>query len=209
MAAILNDLPALVAQYGSYLTLIAVAVLILSGLGLPVPEDIPLLVMGYVCYCDKGNLMLIIPLGVAAVLAGDLVVYSMGRWIGMSLTKVWPFRKFLNADRLEWTRVRFNAHCGKTLFTSRFLPGVRTAVFFSAGAFRIPYWKMLAFNGSAALLSVPTIILAAYYFGSQIHAVQHWTSRAELALVLVIVAIIGLAVALKLARRKANPTKAV
>jgi membrane protein DedA with SNARE-associated domain len=99
-------------------------------------------------------------------------------------------------------------HGGKTLFLARFLPGLRAAIYFSAGIFRLPFWKMLAFDGSAAVISVPTLVLAAYFGGEQIEKVRHWTQTAQILLVGAIAIGIGLVVAWKLiSRRKVATAK--
>jgi membrane protein DedA with SNARE-associated domain len=86
----------------------------------------------------------------------------------------------MTPERLAKAQLEFHNHGGKTLFVARFLPGLRAPVFFSAGVFKIPFWKMLAFDGTAALISVPTLVLVAYFFGSQIERVKHATAQVQI-----------------------------
>ncbi len=192
----------MVDQPGKWILALCVGVLLAGGFGLPMPEDVPLLAMGYLAYKNVAPLHWVLVLGLGAVLIGDSTIYWLGRKIGYRITQSWPFRRFLSPRRLARASDAFHAHGGKTLFIARFLPGLRTPVFFSAGLFKIPYWKMLVFDGSAAFISAPTLILAAYFAGLQIESVKTWTVRAQIGVALFILAIGGLVVTYKLMRRR-------
>ena len=159
-----------------------VGMLLLSGMGLPLPEDIPLLVGGYLCYKGYLEVWIMIPLALAAVMAGDSLLYALGRRYGHHVPKLPIVSRFLSLKRLHRASNAFHLHGGKMLFAIRFMPGVRAAGFFTAGTFKIPYWKLLVFDGSAALISVPTLVLVAYYFGANIDQVKNWSRDTHLLL---------------------------
>ncbi|NJL32354.1 MAG: DedA family protein [Phycisphaerales bacterium] len=204
---LLNDLPLLVDQWGMFMAIGLFAIIIISGFGLPMPEDIPLMALGYLCYREVMPLSLMLPLALLSVLLGDWVMYFMGRRFGTQLTKIPPFKWFLSPKRLAAAHKAFHDHGGKALFTARFLPGIRSAVFFSAGHFRLPFWKMLVYDGSAALISVPVIILLAYFFGSQLERVRHWTQQGHMVVLAGIIALVTCVVLIKLVRQRRNQTK--
>jgi membrane protein DedA with SNARE-associated domain len=158
MESLLNELP--------YLGV--VVVLLLGGMGVPIPEDIPLLVSGYLCHLGKADIFFMLPLALAAVIGGDFIMFGLGRRFGNRLFRFRWLGKILTEDRLEKASVIFVRYGGRALFVGRFLPGLRACVFFSAGALRVPAWKMLVYDGSAALISVPTLILLTYFGGGQI-----------------------------------------
>lgn len=202
MEWLFHELPLLVDQWGILLAVLFFVLMIAGGFGLPIPEDIPLLALGYLCYRGIIPLSLMLPLGLLGVLLGDWAMYYMGRRFGTHLTRIPPFKWFLTPTRLAAAHNAFHDHGGKALFTARFLPGVRSAVFFSAGHFRLPFWKMLVFDGGAALISVPIIILLAYFFGAQLDKVRHWTQQGQLMLLAGIVALMACVVAIKLLRNR-------
>lgn len=169
-----------------------VIVLLASGFGLPIPEDIPLITGGYLCYQGLANIWIMTPIAFTAVVLADCIVYWLGRRYGHHVPRLPLLNKYLSPQRLAKAEAAFHEHGGKTLFTARFLPGLRTATFFTAGTFRIPFWKFLAFDGFAAILSVPTITLAAYFFGEQIDHVRKFTWQGQIFLaVFTVVAIVG------------------
>ncbi len=159
-----------------------VLVLLAGGMGFPLPEDVPLLIGGYLCHLGIADIRLMIPIALVAVIGGDFIMYSLGRKYGRHVGRLPVLGRFLTPDRLQKAEAAFQKHGGKTLFVGRFLPGLRAGVFFSAGTFKIPAWKMLAFDGTAALISVPVWILASYWGGGQIDKVKSAALEVQLAL---------------------------
>jgi membrane protein DedA with SNARE-associated domain len=145
-----------------------VVVLLLGGMGVPIPEDVPLLVSGYLCHLGTADIALMLPLALAAVVGGDFIMFGLGRRFGDRLFRIRWLGKILTEQRIEQASQMFVRYGGRALFVGRFLPGLRACVFFSAGALRVPAWKMLVYDGSAALISVPTLILLTYFGGGQI-----------------------------------------
>ncbi len=186
------------------------ALLLISGLGLPIPEDIPLLAAGYLCYLGDlpeshgagVDLWYMLPATFIAVLGADCLIYYMGRKYGHHLPRLKLLRRYLTQDRLQKAQLAFHNHGGKTLFVARFLPGLRAPVFFSAGVFKIPFWKMLAFDGTAAIISVPALVLVAYFGGHQIAKVKHLAGQAQLLVGAVAIALVISFVVWKIRKRK-------
>ncbi len=179
-----------------------IGLLLISGFGLPLPEDIPLLVGGYLCAQGYANIWVMVPLSFAAVLGADCILYWLGRRYGHHVPKLPLLRRYLNEAHLTRAEASFHNHGGKTLFIARFLPGLRAAVFFTAGVFKIPFWKMLAFDGSAAVISVPALVLVTYFFADHIDQIKHWSGEAQLLLAVGMVAVIGGVVAFNVLRRR-------
>lgn len=185
-----------------------VLVLLASGFGLPLPEDIPLLTAGYLCYLGKARLEFMIPLAFLAVVGADCIVYVLGRKYGHHVPKMPVLRRYLTEKRLAGAERAFHNHGGKTLFVARFLPGLRTACFFTAGIFKIPFWKFLVFDGAAALLSVPLLIWLGYWGGAKFEEVKEMAEDGQIAVVVVLVVLIAAAVGYKLWRARRKPSKA-
>lgn len=150
-------------------------VLIAAGFGLPLPEDIPLIVAGLIVRHTHGPdvqaLLLMMLTGVAGVMIGDSCLFFLGRRYGAGVVEKRWFRKIAKPWLLEKARDKFEHHGAKILFVARFMPGIRAVMFLTAGVFRVPYWKLLAFDGSAALFSVPAWIWAGWYFSEKIRVV--------------------------------------
>lgn len=66
------------------------------------------------------------------------------------------------------------------MFIARFLPGLRTPIYFSAGMSRsVSPWTWFFMDGLAALLSVPVWIYLGYYGAQNIDLLLTWVRRVE------------------------------
>lgn len=162
-------------------------ILFMTGFGVPLPEDIPLIFAGYLCGQGKANIWIMLPVGVFSILASDFVVYALGRRYGHAVPKLPLLGRYLREDRLTRAAELFHRHGGKTLFIARFLPGVRTPTYFTAGVFKIPFWKMLVFDGLACMISAPTFMLLAYHFSDHIEQVRLAAARGKMVITIAII----------------------
>lgn len=161
-------------------------ILISCGIGLPIPEDIILLTAGLLAYYGLTNVWLTVGIGLLGVILGDTLIFWLGSHYGRKLTKKWFFHKLLPDDRLIAVSRRFKRRGNRLIFAARFMPGLRAPIFFSAGTLHLPYRIFLFYDGLAALLSVPLIIGAVYYFGDNLDQVVQSIQKFEHGIVLVI-----------------------
>ena len=170
-------------------------VLLACGMGLPVPEDITLLLMGYMTYHvmpdgsarPHASVWLAVLVGLAGVMIGDGFIFYMGRRFGVKLLDKWPFSRMFGGGRLERARRFIDRNGPKVLFSARFMPGVRSVVFFTSATLDIPYRRFLFYDGLAALVSVPALVISAWYWGEQFDSVVAKARQAEHGLLAIIV----------------------
>jgi membrane protein DedA with SNARE-associated domain len=165
--------------YGPTPYLIITGILLLCGLGIPVPEDILLFAGGLLSYYGITDVRLMILCCLFGVILGDSGIYFLGYHFGRKLTKKWIFHKLLPDDRLAAVQQRFRTRGNKLIFFARFMPGLRAPIFFSAGTLHLPYRVFLFYDGGAALISVPAIIGAVYLFGDELDRVVHVIQNIE------------------------------
>lgn len=185
----------LLSFYGPTPYLLVFGILLLCGLGLPLPEDVVLFAGGLLSYYGVTNLFGIIFISFAGVLIGDTVIFLLGAKYGRRLTKKWFFHKLLPDDRLDAVKKKFHERGTKLIFVARFMPGLRAPIFFSAGTLHLPYRVFLFYDGLAALVSVPTIVGAVYYFGDEVDKVVRLVQKIEHGIAFAIVAVILLILA--------------
>ena len=177
----------LLSFYGPTPYFILVGILLLCGIGLPIPEDITLFAGGLLSYYGVTDVWIMIAACMLGVIVGDSTIYFLGYHYGRRLTKKWIFHKLLPDDRLAAVQARFNRQGNRLIFAARFMPGLRAPIFFSAGTLHLPYRVFLFYDGGAALISVPAIIGAVYFFGDELDRVVRVIQRIEHSLGLVIV----------------------
>lgn len=176
--------------YGPTPYFLIVGILMACGLGLPIPEDITLIAAGVLCYYGMTNLGTMIGVALIGVMLGDSIIFYLGHHFGRRLTKKWFFHKLLPDDRLAAVQKKFHKRGNKLIFAARFMPGLRAPIFFSAGTLHLPARVFWFYDGLAAMISVPSIIGAVYYFGDQVDRILREVRRVEHSVLFVIVGIV-------------------
>jgi len=143
-------------------------VLLACGFGFPLPEDVPLLAAGLLSGLGYVNFWFALLVCFLGVLLGDSTVFFLGKTFGDKLKKSFFFRYIFTEPREKKIVAWFHKHGDKSIFLARFAPGLRVAIFFSAGSYRVPFWKFLFFDGIAALISVPVWVWLAYKLSSNL-----------------------------------------
>ena len=154
-------------------------ILLACGLGVPIPEDITLIAAGILTYYGVCDVWVMVAVCLAGVLIGDSFMFWLGHHYGRKLIKKWPFRSFIDETKIQGIRGKLHRHGGKLLFSARFMPGLRSTVFFASGLLHFPYRKLLIYDGVAALISVPAIVYSVFYFGDFLERVIKLIKKVE------------------------------
>lgn len=166
-----------------------VAVLVLGGLGLPVPEEAPIILAGVLSHRGRMQWILALAACFLGVLLGDFLVYFLGYWHGERVLSWRLTRRFLTLQREAQIKGYFHRHGVKILILSRFAPGFRTAAYLTAGILRLPSVKLLGADSVAAALSTSLMFSAGYFFTKWIE--QSLEEMKRYALVLLAAAVGG------------------
>ncbi len=179
-------------------------VLIACSLGLPLPEDVPLLAGGFLCHRALASLHVMIPVAMVGVLGGDFILFGMGRKFGHRVTEHRIIRRLVNPSRLLMAEHLFAQHGAKIIFAGRFLPGLRPMIFMASGVLKVPFWRFAAVNGLAACIHVPTLVLLGKFFGHNLHQIKSdvRTVTNTIALAILVVGLIAAGVYLHRRQRR-------
>lgn len=167
-------------------------VLFAAALGLPIPEEVPVLAAGVLSHEAVVRWWIALPVCLAGILAGDVLLYWVGYHWGERILDWRPVRRVLSRDREEWLMAGYRRHGIKIVFTARHVIGLRAAAFLTAGIARVPFWKFVTVDGAAALVGVPVSFGIAFLFTDQLQAIMHEVHRAERWLALYALLAIGL-----------------
>jgi membrane protein DedA with SNARE-associated domain len=154
-------------------------ILLLCGLGLPIPEDISLIAAGYFAHKGLLNLHAAFVVCFAAVLMGDTAAFFLGRWFGRRLVAHPLARRYFTPRRQRRVRAYFRKFGSKVVFVARFAPGLRFSVFFSAGTLHLKPSVFFFYDSMAATISVPALVYLAWFFGHEIDRVVWYARRTE------------------------------
>ena len=184
------------AQFLARFTYVAMlAALAAAGMGVPIPEDLTLLLGGALAAQGVTEFWPTLATGYFGVLLGDLLIQHWGRKMGPAAYQHPRVRKHLSLARQEKLWRHFARHGFLTIVVARHTPFLRAPIFFLAGASRFPLWKFLLADALSSAITVPIVVILGYEFAehlpeirSQIHHVE-WVLAGALALAIVAVLI--------------------
>lgn len=154
-----------------------ILLLVLGGLGLPVPEEAPVILAAILSKRQVMWAPLAFGACVVGVLLGDFVVYFLGYFYGEKVMNLKLARKFLTREREAQMKGYFHRHGIKILIMGRFAVGFRTAAYLTAGILRIPPLKLLGTDLFAVSLSTPLMFALGWIFAHQIEQGLHEAQR--------------------------------
>lgn len=159
-----------------------VGMMIASGFGFPLPEEVTIVSVGIVTYMGAHPDLFPPPYAGAPVVNGyeaaavtmgavvfaDLLVFSIGRFFGRKLMKRKWFKSLFNDDRMAKVNEWMKKYGVFAAFFFRFTPGLRFPAHVAMGMTNFSMWQFALVDGLAALISVPSQILLLYHYGEPI-----------------------------------------
>ena len=142
-----------------------------SGLGLPIPEEIPVVMAGAMVGHEDTPLKwyVMLPVVMAGVVIGDGFLYGMGRvWGTWLLSRKWVQRRVLTPEKRAEIEKNFHDRGIAVLLGARLLPGIRTPIFLMAGVLRVPLTRFLVADGLYAIPGVNLLFWLAYLLTDQL-----------------------------------------
>lgn len=183
---------------------IVFGVLLACGLGVPLPEDVSLILGGFLSYEGKAHLPWMMVTGMLGILAGDSLIFYAGRRVG-SRVGAQPkglLARVVTPEKRAKVAKLFERHGEKIVMIARFLPGVRAVTYFTAGSVHMKYRRFIFFDGLAALVSAPVFVYLGYYFGGELHLLLQKLRTGQTRVFIVLGALIALYVGFKVWRRR-------
>jgi membrane protein DedA with SNARE-associated domain len=155
-------------QYGYHGVFLA---LLASGLGFPLPEELPVITAGWMVGHEDTVLRwyIMLPVVIAGVVIGDGLLYGMGRlWGTWLLSRQWVQRRILSPEKRIQIEKNFHDRGIAVLLGARLLPGIRTPIFLMAGVLRVPLGRFLIADGLYAIPGVNLLFWIAYLLTDQV-----------------------------------------
>ena len=177
--------------------------LFLTGIGLPIPEDIILLAAGYVTAKGFAKLSVMIPLTCVMILIGDLVIYGLGYRFGAAIVSIRPFSYIFTQPRMLKTKELYTKYGKSIIFLGRFFAGFRAWIYLFAGISKMSVWRFVFMDFLATLISVPLLVWLGFYFNQEIDEAALLITRIKEWLVIIIGIIVILVITYRASTRKA------
>lgn len=184
---LLQGLPAYALVFG---------LLVACGIGAPMNEDVVLLAAAALTLTGVMQPLPLIAVAWFGLIAGDALIFHWGYRYGARILRHRWFARILPEARLTAAQARVQRGGPASIFVIRFLPGIRTALFFAAGTLKIPYRTFFLFNGLAAAIELPLLVFGVRYIGGRwkeilpaIQQAQGWLLAGVVAIVVIVVAL--------------------
>jgi membrane protein DedA with SNARE-associated domain len=185
-------------EVGGYFVLFGL--LFACGLGLPLPEDVPLLLGGFAVAQGKMHLLPVCILAWCGIIGGDCMLYSFGKRYGLNITRVPMIGKHVTRERIERAEKLFERWGVWVVAVGRLLAGIRGAMVVAAGTIRFNFIKFIIADGLAALVSGGLWIWLGHWVGKKMGNIEdiekniapykHWVTVGTAVLVILAVAYI-------------------
>ncbi len=168
--------------YLEHFTYAAAFVLLLAaGVGVPIPEDIPILLSGYLSHRTVMRLDVALPVCFAGVILGDACLFLLARRGARSVRRHRRLGTLLTSERLARARELVTRYGVGAIVVARHIAGLRVAVFAAAAAAGMSFRRFLLWDAVSALASVPLMLMLGYIFADRlelltrhIHQLEHW-----------------------------------
>lgn len=198
----MDILSLLVDFFSDYGYLAVFLILLACGFGVPIPEDVTLVAGGIISGLGYANVHLMFGVCMVGVLLGDSTMFLIGRHFGVRALRWRWVNWLLTPERYARVQQKFERYGTRLLFIARFLPGLRSPVFLTAGMTRrVSYLKFLMLDGLAALISVPIWVYLGDYGADNHEWLLLWLKRGQTG-VYVVLGVIVLAIAWYLVRKR-------
>jgi membrane protein DedA with SNARE-associated domain len=188
-----------------------VVVLFLSGLGLPLPEDVPLSAAGFTTFKQAGDVfvwwryLLTFGMVVVPILLGDMCAWTLGSKYGLPIRDRFKIlRRVLDDKRVARVQGWFKRYGGAAVFLGRQVAGVRFVTFFMAGVMKLSLPRFVLWDFLGCVVSIPiwlTLGTLAARYG------RHWLRTATHTVGNTFLIVVGVAVLILIIVSKVRGSK--
>lgn len=168
-----------------------VGLLLICGLGVPLPEDITLIAAGILASVGSISFPGAVIAGLFGVLAGDAFLYTVGRIYGRRAFELPIIRRILTPSRVAKAERKILRNSHFICFTARFLPGLRSPIFLLSGIMGVRPWVFYALDGFAALISVPVWIYVGHWLGENLDETMAVAEKVQASMLVAVLIVIG------------------
>jgi membrane protein DedA with SNARE-associated domain len=178
------------------------AMLLGGAIGLPIPEDLPLLLAGVLLHQQKAELLPTFVTVYSGIMVGDIILYFIGRKLASSANKRGWFKDKLSPEKIEETRASIKKRGFLAILFARHLFYLRSVTFIACGAMKMDFKQFFLCDAFAALLSATLMLSLGFMFSENYQILFDYFKQFKIFLVVISIIAIGLFVLIKLRSNK-------
>lgn len=166
------------------------ALLLATGFGSPLPEDLLLLAAGYLISAGVFSWQITLVLGFAGVIGSDLMLYTAGnRMRRHAPTRAWV-QRLVSTGRPGLARLWIRRYGAMAVFFARLVPGTRYLCFISAGMHGVSLRRFLLFDLLGAAIWIPLLLFVGARLGEELGGIDALMRGVGRTVIWVVVAVI-------------------
>jgi membrane-associated protein len=194
------DVAEILTGMSSYVPYISFGLLVLSGMSMPISEDIVIIISASIAATVAQDKLYHIFAGcLLGAYTSDIIAYTIGRF-GIKKIIFSPFMvkfKIINPvkmrSRVEVMQNYFTSYGGKTLFFGRFVPfGMRNVIFMTSGLIKMSPLKFMGIDLCAVTCTSTILFSLGYSFGNNYKVIFPYLDRYKYVFAGLIVTVIAL-----------------
>jgi membrane protein DedA with SNARE-associated domain len=178
-------------------------ILVGCGIGLPMNSDITIITASVLAALGYFKLSLLLPIAFLGLLSGDTLNFFVARKYGPKILLRAPFRWVLSPEKVKKAEVFISEKGNRFLFCVRFLPLIRTALFFTAGSLQVKPKTFYFLNMTATVIYLLVLMNLAYAAGENIDSLIASFKRFQLIFLAIF---FGVGLILFLRRKRTAPS---
>jgi membrane protein DedA with SNARE-associated domain len=141
------------------------------GMGAPFNSDFCLITASVLASLGYFDLRVLMVLAFFALLSGDTFTFYLGRKFGKSILAKRPFCWLFKPEKIALAEHFLRTRGERFLFVVRFLPLIRTVLFFTAGSLQVRPKAFYLYNAIATAIYLPILMSTAFFMSENIEAV--------------------------------------
>ena len=147
----------------------------LDNLCPPIPSELVLPLAGFSASQGTFSLLGALAWTTFGSVAGAVVVYCLGAWLGRERTRALLLRiPLVRAADFDRTEAWFARHGTKAVFFGRMVPIFRSLISLPAGVERMPFGRFLVLTTLGSLIWNTIFVVAGYLLGANWHVVNDY-----------------------------------
>lgn len=133
---------------------------------------------------------ILLPVCILGVVFSDMLLYTVGRYLGDWLLKRGWMARMLPVDKRQRTEENFHRYGVSILVVGRLVPGIRAPLFLTAGSMRLPLPRFLLADGLGAVVGNSLFFFLGFWLGDSIKALVGQAEE-KLRPILIVIAVVS------------------
>ncbi|MHB8085260.1 MAG: DedA family protein [Dehalococcoidia bacterium] len=162
----------------------------LESMLVPIPSEAVMPFVGFLAYEGKMDIWTAVLVSSMANLAGSLIAYAVGRYLGRGFIQKYGKYLLLNMHHLELTEQWFTKYGSVAVLFARMLPVVRSIIALPAGIGKMNIWRFCLFTFIGSIPWNLGLIYAGYVLKENWGVLEKYTIYIDIIAVTAVVAVL-------------------